>query len=116
MPRLTLAPHNTQRPAPCPVHELQAIIADLHATRDDMTDGPAVLWLINDLMACCESRIEALEDETASSGPVALTRQNFLSRLTGFAEDIRRSNGALSNEFLAFIETAQVAMDPPTTN
>tara|TARA_R110002072_G_scaffold30554_10_gene95364 strand:+ start:2890 stop:3186 length:297 start_codon:yes stop_codon:yes gene_type:complete len=98
------------------MHEMQTIIADLHAARDGMTDGPAVLWLVNDLVACFESRIEALEDAATAAGAVALARQNFLSRLTGFAEDIRRSNGALSDEFLAFIETAQIVMDPPTTN
>lgn len=116
MPRLTLVTQAAQRPPPCPIQEMQEILADLHAARDGTTDGPTVLWLINDLMSCCENRFEDDEIEYAGSRPAAHFRQNFLSRLTGFAEDIRRSNGELSDEFFAFLRTTPAAMGDYTSN
>ena len=116
MPRLTLVPRAAQTPPPCPTQELQEIIADLHQARDGLTDGPSILWLINDLMCWCESRIEDCDDESPNSAQTTLSRQNFMSRLTGYAENIRRSNGEITDEFLAFLATVQTAMDAPTTN
>ncbi|WP_417469888.1 hypothetical protein [Maricaulis sp.] len=116
MPRLTLVPPTPHQPHPCPVEEVREIIAELYEARDGETDGPAVLWLVNDLMTCCESRVEAHDADPAASHQAILARRNFLSRLTGFAEDIRRSNGELSDEFLAFLATTPAAIGDYTTN
>ncbi|WP_417477254.1 hypothetical protein [Maricaulis sp.] len=116
MPRLTLVPPSSRNPTPCPTQELQAIIDDLHAARDGMTDGPEVLWLVNDLMSWCDSRIEDDDTQATGNAQLTLSRQNFMARLTGYAENIRRSNGEITDEFLAFLATAQTAMDAPTTN
>ncbi|WP_339749079.1 hypothetical protein [uncultured Maricaulis sp.] len=116
MPRLTLVPPTAQRPPPCPVEEFQAILAELHACRDGETDGPAVLWLINDLMRYCEDRLEECDNGSAEGAALVLRRQKFLAGLTGFAEQIRKSNGELSDEFIAFLATAPAAMDDLTTN
>jgi hypothetical protein len=116
MPRLTLIPQTTLRPHSCHAEDVRDIIDDLTAARDGMTEGPAVLWLVNELMHCCETLFEDAQTGAVGSCALGLERQNFLSRLTGFAEDIRRSNGELSDEFIAFIATAPTTMRPHTTN
>lgn len=114
MPRLTLVPPTGQRPPPCPVEELHAILADIHASRDGKTDGPAVLWLINDLMHCCESRLEDCDDGSPEGAALVERRREYLVGLTAFAEQIRESNGGLSDEFIAFLDTAPTAMEDST--
>tara|TARA_R110002096_G_scaffold19651_5_gene65455 strand:+ start:1125 stop:1475 length:351 start_codon:yes stop_codon:yes gene_type:complete len=116
MPRLTLIPQTTLRPPACPTEDVRDIIDELTAARDGLTEGPAVLWLVNELMHGCELLFEDEQTGAVGSCALGLARQNFLSRLTGFAEDIRRSNGELSNEFIAFIATAPTTTRPPTTN
>jgi len=116
MPRLTLVPSTPHQPRPCPVEELQGIITELHAARDGQTDGPSVLWLINDLMTCCESRVESFDADPTASHQTILARRNFLSRLTGFAEDIRRSNGEFSDDFLTFLATMPATIGDHTVN
>ena len=112
MPRLTLVPPTLQRLSSTLTEDLHDIIDELTAARDGLTDGPAILWLVNDLMRCCE----LLFEENESGAAITMTRKNYLSRLTGFADDIRRSNGELSDEFITFIATAPGAMRPQTTN
>ncbi len=112
MPRLSLVPPIPQRPPSCPTEDMRDIIAELTAARDGRTDGPAVLWLVNDLMRCCE----LLFEDNQSGAAVALTHRNYLSRLTGFVEDIRRSNGELSDEFVAFIGRPPLAISDHKKN
>jgi hypothetical protein len=119
MPRLTLVPQPSPLSQPHqsgPIDDIREIVAELNAARNGMTDGPAVLWLVNDLMLCCEVLFEDGDTDIAGSGPVAHMRENFMTRLTGFAESIRCSNGALSDEFIAFLASAPDAMGVQTAN
>ncbi|WP_417482254.1 hypothetical protein [Maricaulis sp.] len=119
MPRLTLVTPTSHPPLPCPLADMREIIAELRAARGGTMDGPAILWLVNDLMLCCERRCDDFGDETpatAEEGAAALAREEFLARLTKFADEIRRSNGELSTAFMRFLDTAPAAMGDYTTN
>lgn len=121
MPRLTLVPATPTIIPPCPVEDVRDIINELRVARDTLADGPSVLWLVNDLMLCCESLFEYRKSPAAAlqppcSGATIAAQADFLATLTRYAEDIRRSNGELSDDFLTFIATAPLAMDDHASN
>ena len=82
--------------------EIEDLIGDLRQAREDLQSGPHVLMLVNDLANACDDLFTL---EAMLTDAVLPHHRRFLEGFAAYAEDVRATNGGISDAFLHFLET-----------
>jgi len=101
---LKLASSKTVNQKPDVYSEIRSLVTELREARESLLDGQQVLTIVNEIAIVCEELFDRnVLDETSS--PLVDLNQEFLSHLAVYAEDLRASNGEISDGFLDFLES-----------
>jgi len=104
VPALKIASTKTVNPKPDVYTEIRALVSELREARETLLDGQSVLAIVNEIAVVCEELFDRnVLDE--NSAPLVDLNQEFLSHLAVYAEDLRASNGEVSEGFLDFLES-----------
>jgi hypothetical protein len=97
--------------------QVQSLVEDMEHAKTDLAGGPDVLFLVNELAVLCETLFDTHASDAARTGDArAVTyrreHETFLSEYSGFAEEVRASNGELSDEFFEFLQRGTITIKP----
>jgi hypothetical protein len=93
--------------------QAQSLVDHMEDARSDLASGPEILSLVSELAVLCEDLFETHTLDASNSGDARAPHyqqehEDFLSAYADYAEQIRATNGELSDEFFEFLQQGRI--------